>query len=129
MSTIGPSDGERASEPRGWVLLVGAHGHLAPAHVKLVAHRNDWEFAMALGLDVAIDLCRERWPDVAIVDVGGLRLHELEPVLTWLRRQARIPVIAVTASEDVESRLLALRLGVDDHAVTPLDPRELEARI
>jgi signal transduction histidine kinase/ligand-binding sensor domain-containing protein/DNA-binding response OmpR family regulator len=70
-------------------------------------------------------------PDLIISDVmmPGLDGNDL---LRTLRRDARlmlVPVILVTAKASKESRLAALREGVDDYLIKPFDPRELLARV
>lgn len=42
---------------------------------------------------------------------------------------AAVPVMCVSASEDVEERILFLEAGADDVVARPLDGRELEARV
>jgi DNA-binding response OmpR family regulator len=49
-----------------------------------------------------------------------------------LRRDARtadIPVIMVTARDEVADRIVGLELGADDYLVKPFDPKELVARV
>lgn len=79
----------------------------------------------------AIAVTAERRPDVVVIDmempgtdgceaIGALRA---DPALRTL------PVIVVSGSEDVRSRVLALNLGADDFLVKPAAPDELVARV
>jgi DNA-binding response OmpR family regulator len=111
------------------VLLVGTRADVSAAHAQLAATRNGWILDEAESFDLMMDACNAHWPEVAVVDIRGVEDKHRKSALKWLRRQARIPVLVVTAADSVDHRLLALRIGVDDHAVGPVDVRELEARI
>jgi two-component system response regulator QseB len=113
----------------GRLLVVGAGANVPRDALECMADRHGWNIEAAVGIDDTIDSCNERWPEVAVVDASGMARRDFEPVLKWLRRQARVAVVLITAADDVEARLQALQIGVDDHAVAPVDPRELEARI
>jgi DNA-binding response OmpR family regulator len=73
------------------------------------------------------DTCATALPDAAIVEVTEPIRREALEALEWLRRQAVVPVLAVTEHSDVDARLRALRVGADD-AVAPVAPREVVAR-
>jgi DNA-binding response OmpR family regulator len=90
---------------------------------------EQWRIASSVDLSTLMEACGERWPAVVVVDTRDLEAPEIDAVVKWLRLQARIPVVAVTAAADVETRLMVVRLGVDDDAVDPVDPLELFARI
>jgi two-component system OmpR family response regulator len=120
---------DRGSGAASRVLLVGTPVDVPGSHLDAIAQRHGWELEFATTLGHTIEICGGRWPAVAVVDVRGVRAEEREPVLRWLRRQARIPLLVVTVAADVDARLMALRVGVDDHAVAPVDERELDARI
>lgn len=48
----------------------------------------------------------------------------------WLRQQERhIPILMLTAMEEVESRITGLESGADDYLSKPFEPRELILRI
>ncbi|MDR0276749.1 MAG: response regulator [Paucimonas sp.] len=64
--------------------------------------------------------------DVMLPDEDGFSLCR------WLRqhpRQARVPIIMLTASSDEADRVIGLELGADDYLGKPFSPRELQARI
>jgi DNA-binding response OmpR family regulator len=76
----------------------------------------------------AVESCAVHWPQVVIVDLSGPPTEPARETLEWLRFRARIPIISVTSPGDLACRLLAVQLGVDDHAVAPVDPIELVVR-
>ena len=60
----------------------------------------------------------------------GLPGHDGLELLRGLRRSGQaIPVIIITARDDVEDRIHGLDLGADDYLVKPFDVNELLARI
>ena len=70
-------------------------------------------------------------PDVIIVD---LRLPDISghDILERLRRDAEfsnIPVIVITAKNELGDKLKAFELGADDYLVKPFQPEELVARM
>ncbi|MEE1922004.1 response regulator [Pseudomonas sp. 148P] len=64
--------------------------------------------------------------DVMLPDEDGFSLCR------WVRqhpRQARVPIIMLTASSDEVDRVIGLEMGADDYLGKPFSPRELQARI
>ncbi|WNO10819.1 response regulator [Teredinibacter sp. KSP-S5-2] len=62
--------------------------------------------------------------DLGLPDVDGLTL------LKEIRQQGKtIPVLILTARDQLEDKLLGLNTGADDYMIKPFDVRELEARI
>src|ERR1700760_4391927 len=47
----------------------------------------------------------------------------------WLRSQAEVPIVMLTAMGDETDRIIGLELGADDYLAKPFNPRELLARI
>lgn len=67
--------------------------------------------------------------DLLVLDVmmPGENGYELT---RWLRQQERqIPILMLTAMEEVESRITGLESGADDYLSKPFEPRELILRI
>lgn len=79
----------------------------------------------------AVQLARSEQPDLVLLDYHMPGLDGLA-VVRALRADFRtqaIPVIMVSANRDAEAKLAALRAGVDDFLVKPLDDDVLLARI
>ena len=47
----------------------------------------------------------------------------------WLRGQADMPIVMLTAMGEETDRIIGLELGADDYVAKPFNPRELLARI
>jgi DNA-binding response OmpR family regulator len=82
---------------------------------------DDGEDAVAAGLAVPYDLI--------ILDVLLPRLNGFK-ICQQLRRAGRtVPILLLTALDQVDHRVTGLDLGADDYLVKPFAFRELEARI
>ena len=67
--------------------------------------------------------------DAIILDLGLPKLNGLEVLRRLRLRNTRIPVLILTARDDVEDRVAGLDLGADDYLAKPFDLAELEARL
>ena len=67
-------------------------------------------------------------PDLILLDVNMPEEDGLS-VARRLRATGDIPVIMVTAADDVVDRIVGLEVGADDYVTKPFDLRELKARI
>ena len=72
-------------------------------------------------------LISAKTPDVIIVDLLLPDIHGFE-ILTRLRRDSKfnhIPVIVITARNELGDKLKAFELGADDYLIKPFQPEEL----
>ncbi|MGE5337317.1 MAG: response regulator [Gemmatimonadota bacterium] len=74
------------------------------------------------------ELLAKQVPDVVLLDVNlpgedGLTLAR------YVRERFDLPIIMVTAADEVVDRVVGLEVGADDYLTKPFDPRELRARI
>ncbi|MFZ5724608.1 MAG: response regulator [Pseudomonadota bacterium] len=69
----------------------------------------------------------EHW-DVVLLDLGLPRRDGME-VLRTIRRRSAVPVLVMTARDQVDDRVQGLDAGADDYLVKPFDIAELEARL
>ncbi len=80
---------------------------------------------------VALDILSVSEVDLVLLDIMMPRMNGLQ-VLEALREDGRLsglPVIVVSAIEDIKSVARCLRLGAEDHLVKPIDPVLLRARV
>ncbi len=61
--------------------------------------------------------------DLMLPGEGGLDLAR------WLRGEANVPIVMLTAMGDETDRIIGLEMGADDYLAKPFNPRELLARI
>ncbi len=86
------------------------------------------ELALAENGTQALELFRGFEPDLVVLDV---MMPELDgfAVTERIRAQSEVPIILLTALNEVADRITGLELGADDYMVKPFSPKELEARI
>lgn len=78
-----------------------------------------------------VELAQKKKPDLIILDLTLPLLNGFD-VTKKLRADKdtqAIPIIILSASEDVTDRIIGLELGADDYLTKPFSPRELCARI
>lgn len=112
------------------VLVVDDEPRIAQI-VTLYLQREGYSVLVARdGVD-ALRQARVEPPDLVILDLLLPRLSgwEVCRALRQDQRTANLPIIMVTARDDVADRILGLELGADDYVVKPFDPRELVARV
>jgi two-component system OmpR family response regulator len=92
--------------------------------LKDAAYAIDWVTDGAM----AIESTAAETYDLILLDLGLPQLAGLE-VLRNLRPRKKVPVIIVTARDEVDDRVTGLDLGADDYLVKPFEVRELLARM
>ena len=77
---------------------------------------------------LALDAFRQDMPDLTILDLG-LPVMDGEQVLEQIRLlEVDLPVMVLTARQEVETRVRCLDLGADDFMTKPFSLHELRAR-
>ena len=79
----------------------------------------------------AIEVIRKQRPDLILLDIKMPIVSGLD-ILKEMRSDEElrlIPVVILTASNDSETKLQALRLGATDFLAKPIDPSELQLRL
>jgi two-component system response regulator MprA len=76
-----------------------------------------------------LELARSRAPDAVLLDVGMPDLDGLEVCRALRREGNRVPVLMLTAHDDITDRIDGLDAGADDYVGKPFDVDELKARI
>lgn len=76
----------------------------------------------------AIQVLRDRMPDVVILDVMTPDIDGFE-VLQLIRETSQVPVIMLTAKGEEDDRVRGLELGADDYITKPFSPREMVSRV
>jgi two-component system OmpR family response regulator/two-component system response regulator TctD len=79
--------------------------------------------------DAADEALRAAPFDLAVLDVGLPSLDGIEVLRRLRARRSRMPVLLLTARDEVQDRVLGLDAGADDYLVKPFDMLELEARV
>lgn len=82
---------------------------------------TDGQAAMSAGLDGAYD--------AAVLDLGLPRRDGMEVLRHWRAQGARLPVLVLTARDELSDRVQGLNAGADDFLAKPFDLPELVARL
>lgn len=114
-----------ATAPR--VLLVDDDKKLLPLLERGFRYEG-FEVLAASNGEEGLALVRTRAPDVVILDIGLPALDGLE-VCRHLRHHADVPIIMLTARDEVADKVRALNLGADDYVTKPFAFDELVARV
>jgi len=67
--------------------------------------------------------------DLIVLDLGLPKLSGFEVLKRLRARGSKIPVLILTANDEVEQRVKGLDLGADDYLSKPFNLTELEARV
>jgi PleD family two-component response regulator len=99
--------------------------------VREVLESAGHEVSLASDGSVALDSIQEREPDLLVLDLVMPGMTGIEVCRAVKRNPftARIPVLMLTAREDIEHKVAAFEAGADDYLAKPFDPRELRARV
>jgi DNA-binding response OmpR family regulator len=76
----------------------------------------------------ALALVRGSGVDLVLLDLG-LPDIDGEEVLRTIRTTGNLPVLVLTARNEVEQRIRGLELGADDYVTKPCSPREVVLRV
>ena len=76
-----------------------------------------------------LDRFRTEAPALLLLDVGMPGLSGWDTLKEWRRRGGTQPVLMITASNDVDSRVRGLENGADDYLGKPCSPAEVLARV
>jgi len=96
--------------------------------LKRTLEPEGYDVVTANGGVSALLLMEERRPDLVILDIMMPGLDGFQ-VLDLIRQRSSIPIIMLTARNEVTTVRDALGLGADDYVRKPFHTRELLARI
>lgn len=79
----------------------------------------------------ALELVNREKPDLVLLDVMLPELDGFEvcKIIRGNKEIANLPIIMLSARDEVADRVIGLELGADDYLIKPFSPRELLARI
>jgi class 3 adenylate cyclase len=78
-----------------------------------------------------LEYAQTKHPDLIILDVSmpGMSGFEVSARLKSDPATAQIPILMLTALNDIENRIQGLKAGADDYLTKPYNPRELMERV
>lgn len=90
--------------------------------------RDGYDVVEAVTGEDALELIRASEPDLVLLDLMLPGMPGTE-VCRKLRKTSTVPVIMVTAKDEVVDRVVGLEIGADDYVTKPYSYRELLARV
>ncbi len=90
--------------------------------------REGYETIQAYDGEEAIEKANAEKPDLILLDVMLPKMDGFT-VCKTIRQTTNIPIIMVTAKEDVVDKVIGLELGADDYITKPFSVREVLARV
>jgi DNA-binding response OmpR family regulator len=77
---------------------------------------------------LALKIAREQKPDLILLDIMLPGMDGFE-VCRILRQESSVPILMLTARDEVVDRVVGLEVGADDYLTKPFSMRELTARV
>jgi DNA-binding response OmpR family regulator len=76
-----------------------------------------------------VELAAKDRPDVIVLDLMLPKMDGLAVCKELRQKNSHMPILMLTAKDDVVDKVLGLEMGADDYITKPFSLRELEARI
>jgi len=96
--------------------------------LRLYLEKEGWAVLAAADGEEGLALHARHDPDLVILDLMLPKVDGFE-VCRELRRRGDVPIVMLTARDDVVDSIVGLELGADDYVAKPFNPRALIARI
>ena len=109
------------------VLVVDDERHIVD-FVAMGLEGRGMEVRGALDGSAALKCLEEFQPDVVVLDLMLPQVSGLE-VCRRMRAESKVPILILSARDEVEDRVDGLNLGADDYVVKPFAFEELAARV
>lgn len=96
--------------------------------IKIYLEKEDFQVDEASGGYEALQMARQNPYELLVLDIMLPDIDGWE-VCSSIRKVKQIPILMLTARNDVQDRVRGLNLGADDYLVKPFAPEELVARV
>jgi two-component system response regulator MprA len=90
---------------------------------------GDYEVELAEDGEQTLERIAQSVPDAMVLDVGLPGIDGLEVCRRVRRTGSRVPILILTARDQVADRIDGLDAGADDYMIKPFDVGELKARL
>jgi DNA-binding response OmpR family regulator len=119
---------EVSVEDKMHILVVEDDDTIAKGLVAALEHERFDVYHTASG-EQALEHIRDTPPDLVVCDIMHPGVDGLHVMRTIKQEYPGIPVIMLTARNDVIDRVMGLEMGADDYVTKPFEVREFIARV
>ena len=117
-----------APAPATSLLVIEDDENISAALVEYFSRAGYMVTTAADGL-AGVEAAIKARPDVVVLDLMLPKMDGLAVCKELRQKIAQMPIIMLTAKDDVVDRVLGLEMGADDYITKPFSLREVEARI
>src|SRR6202049_2370590 len=108
------------------VLVVDDEAHIVEL-ARLYLSREGYEVEGGGDGSQALARFRQIKPDLVVLDIMLPGVDGLT-ICKEIRKQSQVPIIMLTARDEVTDKVVGLEVGADDYLTKPFHPQELVAR-
>src|SRR5205085_211280 len=108
------------------VLVVDDEEHILEL-ARLYLSREGYQVESVADGGQALTRFGQTKPDLVVLDIMLPNLDGLT-ICKEIRKQSQVPIIMLTARDEVTDKVVGLELGADDYLTKPFHPQELVAR-
>src|ERR1700682_1323467 len=117
-----------APEPKTSLLIIEDDDNISTA-IEEYFSRAGYAVKTAPDGLAGIEAVVKNRPDVVILDLMLPKMDGLAVCKELRQKNPQMPILMLTAKDDVVDKVLGLEMGADDYITKPFSLRELEARI
>jgi DNA-binding response OmpR family regulator len=117
-----------APAPKTSLLIIEDDDNISTAIEEYFSRAGYAVSAAADGI-AGIEVAAKNRPDVVVLDLMLPKMDGLAVCKELRQKNSQMPILMLTAKDDVVDKVLGLEMGADDYITKPFSLRELEARI
>jgi len=117
-----------APAPKTSLLIIEDDDNISTAIEEYFSRAGFTVNAAADGI-AGIEAAAKNPPDVVVLDLMLPKMDGLAVCKELRQKNSQMPILMLTAKDDVVDKVLGLEMGADDYITKPFSLRELEARI
>lgn len=95
--------------------------------VRAYLEREGFRVVTAFDGEMALKVFRQEKPDLIVLDLMLPKLSG-QDVCRTIRKESDVPIIMLTARDELTDKVVGLEIGADDYLTKPFEGRELVAR-
>jgi DNA-binding response OmpR family regulator len=117
-----------ATEPKTSLLVIEDDENISSA-IEEYFSRAGYSVSTASDGIAGIEAAEKNRPDVVVLDLMLPKMDGLAVCKDLRYKNPQMPILMLTAKDDVVDKVLGLEMGADDYITKPFSLREVEARI